>query len=485
MPGLWELVETRAEATPEAEALVDRSGRRVSYAGLRDGAARMAAGLVSLGVAPGDVVAWELPTWVETVSLAAALSLIGTVQVPIIPIYRDREVAHCCRRSGARWLLTPGLFRGYDFAAMARRVSDETGVVPIPVSPGDFPAGGSAVAPGPAGSWVFSTSGTSGAPKLLRHTDDGLAWVGQAMAGRMRIEAGDRYALVFPFPHVGGIMLLFIALLTGCTHLLEDTFDPVETSAFLAHEGVTHAGTGTPFHLAYLAAQRAQPGRRLFPHLKCCPGGAAPKPPTLHAQVRDELGGAGIISAWGLTEAPVLTCSEFDDPEDKLAASEGRALDGVSLRLADGELWVQGPQLTAGYLDDGGEAFVDGWLRTGDLGTIDAGGWVTITGRLKDVIIRNGENVSAKEVEDLLFTHPAVADVAVVGLPDPRTGERVCAVVVVAPGAEPPSLVELSGHLDAAGLRRQAIPERLELVDALPRNPAGKVTKQVLREGLA
>ena len=162
-------------------------------------------------------------------------------------------------------------------------------------------------------------------------------------------------------------------------------------------------------------------------------------------------------------------------------------MDGVSLRLTDGELWVRGPQVTAGYLDPAldGDAFVDGWLRTGDLGAIDADGFVSITGRLKDVIIRNGENVSAKEVEDLLFTHPKVADVAVIGLPDDRTGERVCAVVALAPGHDAPSMTEIADHLQAAGLRRQAVPEQLEVVDALPRNPAGKVTKQALRDALS
>jgi acyl-CoA synthetase (AMP-forming)/AMP-acid ligase II len=301
----------------------------------------------------------------------------------------------------------------------------------------------------------------------------------------MRIEEGDRYSLVFPFPHVGGIILLYVALLTGCAHLLDDAFDPVETTAFLAAEGVTHAGTGTPFHLAYLAAQRRQPDRPLFPRLKCCPGGAAPKPAGLHEMIKAELGGAGIISSWGLTEAPILTCSTFDDPDDKLASSEGRALDGVSLRSVDGELWAKGPQVTPGFVAGGDDSFVDGWLRTGDLGNVDADGYVTITGRLKDVIIRNGENVSAKEVEDLLFSHSKVADVAVVGVPDDRTGERVCAVVALAPGASGLALEEVVAHLSGAGLRTQAFPERLEIVDALPRNPAGKVTKQVLREQLA
>jgi acyl-CoA synthetase (AMP-forming)/AMP-acid ligase II len=499
---LWQLVEWRAAVTPDGEALVDRAGRRVTFAVLRDRALSMAAGLHALGVGDGDTVAWELPTSIEAVELAVALHRLGAIQVPIIAIYRDREVLHCCREAGARWLVTTDEFRGYDFAAMGARVAAELGIEHVVVIPGTVPAGDPThLAPATARPadprWVFYTSGTTALPKGARHRDQALSWVGGAMAHAMHLEDVDRYSLVFPFPHIGGIVLLYSGLHSGCTHLLDDAFDPASTPQFLAREGVTHAGTGTPFHVAYLAAQRADPGRRLFPHLKCCPGGAAPKPPTLHEQLKQELGGVGIISSWGLTEAPILTCSSFDDPDDKLATTEGRPLPGVELRVVtaageivttdgEGELQVKAPQVTVGYMDSTQDApaFVEGWFRTGDLGVIDADGYVRITGRLKDVIIRNGENISAKEVEDLLFSHPKVADAAVVGIPDERTGERVCAVVATTDGAEPLGFVEMADYLRERGLRGQAIPERLEHIAALPRNPAGKVTKQALRDRL-
>ena len=482
MTDLGALIEARAAETPDLEMLVHRSGERVTFAGFRDRVVRTAAGLAGLGIGSRDSVAWELPTWVDTVVLAAALHRLGVTQVPIIAIYREREVTHCCSQSGARWLITPSGYRGVDFAAMAGTVQAQTDVQTLVLDPGTFPE--SDAPPPPVAErtdprWIFYTSGTTSAPKGARQTDAALSSVAAGMGRRLRLGPGDRNALVFPFPHVGGIIVLFMALHTGATLLLDDVFDPATTIPFLAAEGVTHAGTGTPFHLAYLAAQRAQPDRPLFPALRCCPGGAAPKPAALHAQVKSELGGVGIVSGWGLTEAPILTFSAFDDPDEKLATTEGRALDGVELRTVDGELWARAPQVTAGYVDSSldADAFVDGWFRTGDLGTIDDHGYVTITGRLKDVIIRNGENVSAKEVEDLLFTHPAVTDAAVIGVPDDRTGERVCAVVV---GGL--SFVDMQAWLTDHGLRRQAIPEQLEIVDALPRNPAGKVTKKVLQE---
>lgn len=462
---LWQLVQQRATITPDAELLVDRSGRRVTCAEFRDQAETMAAGLASLGVTEADTVAWELPTTIDAVELAVALHRLDVTQVPIIAIYRDREVAHCCRETDAKWLITTDEFRDYDFSAMGSRIAADLGLTHVVLDPDHLPVGDPArLAPSrprpEAPRWVFYTSGTTALPKGIRHSDRSLSWVGATMAAAMRIENGDRYSLVFPFPHIGGIVLLFTALHAGCTHLLDEAFDPATSPQFLAREGVTHAGTGTPFHLAYLAAQRTDPEHRLFSRIKCCPGGAAPKPPTLHEQLKRDLGGVGIISSWGLTEAPILTCSRFDDADEKLASTEGRPLPEVELRVVtadgiiaaageEGELQVRAPQVTVGYVDAAldAPAFADGWLRTGDLGIIDAEGYVCITGRLKDVIIRNDENISAKEVEDLLFTHPKIAEAAVIGVSDGVTGERVCAFVTTAGESEPLTMAEMVGFL--------------------------------------
>ena len=498
---LWDLIERAAERWPDQAMLVSRQGDRATFGEYRGRVLTMAAGLAGTGVRRGDVVSWILPTWVDTVVLAGALSRLGAVQNPIIGIYRHREVGFCARQAGSRWLISPRVFGGFDYASMAADIAgDLEGLRTLPVEPGSFPEGDPAtLAPVAAAQpgetrWICYTSGTTADPKGARHSDQTVGSFGGPMAERLDVQPGDRYSLTFPFPHIGGIGLLFMALERGCTHLLDETVDPEATVRFLSEQGCTHAGTGTPFYLMYLAAQQRL-DRPLFGDLKVCPGGGAPIPPALHRRVVDELGGVGVASGWGLTEAPVLTNGAVDDPDEKLAATEGRALPGVDLIAVsgdetvcgpgvEGELRAKGPQVMLGYMDGSldADAFDSGgYYRTGDLGVIDADGYVTITGRLKDIIIRHGENISAKEVEDLLFGLDGVADAAVIGLPDARTGESVCAVVVPAEGAQV-TLEGLAGQLAAAGLRRQATPERLEIVDALPRNPAGKVLKRELQQ---
>ena len=306
----------------------------------------------------------------------------------------------------------------------------------------------------------------------------------------------DRSGIAFPIAHIGGPINLMAGLLAGSTLILIENFDPQRTSDVFAREGVTMAGSGTAFHLAYLEVQARRPAEPLFPSLRCCPGGGAPKPAGLHERVRRELGGAGIVSGWGLTEAPVLTMGRPSDRDEQLSETEGSPLPGVQLRAVSsdgrscaageqGELRARAPQLMLGYVDPSltADAFDDDeWLRTGDLGTIDEEGYVRITGRLKDVVIRNGENIGTAEVEELLRGHPHVADAAVFGLPDSRTGERVCAVVELVPGSPHLELDAVRALLESRGLRRQAWPEQLETMEALPRTVAGKIDTRQLRE---
>ena len=506
---LWELVERRASATPDREMTVDEDGRRITFGEYQAAAERAAAGLAAGGIGAGQVVSWMLPTWHESLILAAALSRLSAVQNPIIPIYREREVGFIAAQAGVEVLIVPSRWRNFDYRAMAASVAGANGAgLEVLVCDRALPEGDpGALPPPPAPArggdapvrWLFYTSGTTADPKGAQHTDASILAAARGMVECLDFGPDDRGALAFPVTHVAGPIWLCSSLLTGGANIIIEMFDPVRTVEVLRRERVTMAGSGTLFHQAYLAAQRKNPGERIFPHLRNCPGGGAPKPPRLHYEVKDELGGVGIVSGWGLTEVPILTMARQDDPDEKLAGTEGRPMPGVQLRVVtlegvpagpgqEGELRARAPQLMQGYLDKALDADAfdeEGYFRTGDLGVIDAQGYVTITGRLKDVIIRKGENISAKEVEDLLYLHPKVADVAVIGLPEPSTGERCCAVVAVKEGSEPLGLGEMQEFLRGKGLRVQAVPERLELVESVPRNASGKILKHKLKERYA
>jgi len=506
---LWPLVEARAQATPDALCAVDEREERISFEGLRARALRVAAALAAQGVGPEVRVSWQLPTWIESIVLVAALARLGAVQNPMLPIYREREVGFIVRQAQPRWLVVPKLFRGFDHAELAARVCAHAARAGGPAcrvlvcdralpeaDPAALPP--FAPAPGEPLRWIFYTSGTTADPKGALHSDETIAAGSRGVVERFELGQGDRYPMVFPFTHIGGIGMLFVQLMAGCGAILVEAYDEEQTPPFLGAHGVTLASGGTPLVMRYLQYQRRHPGQRVFPALRAAMGGAAPKPPQLHAEVKRELGGAGVVSVYGLTEAPFIVLSSPRDPDEKLARTEGRAAGGAELRVVDaagrvcapgeeGEIRARGPQICRGYLDAklDAEAFdAEGFFRTGDLGRIDAEGFVSVTGRLKEIIIRNGENISAKEIEDLLYAHPKIAEAAVIGLPDPRTGERCCAVVVPEPGAAL-DLAEIVRHCREAGLARQKLPEQLELVERLPRNASGKVLKHELRRSLA
>ena len=296
--------------------------------------------------------------------------------------------------------------------------------------------------------------------------------------------AADVNPIAFPISHIGGAAMLAAALLTDMRLVLFDAFDPAATPLAIAAHRPTFLGTATPFYVAYLAAQRSHGAEPLFPALRACLAGGGPITPELGRQVRETLGVPGIANAWGLTEFPVATSPAFDAAPELLDHTVGKPVPGVSVRVAaDGELLLKGPQCFLGYVDaalDAAAFDADGWFRTGDLGTVDAEGNVRVTGRTKDAIIRNAENVSALEVEGVLATCPGVADVAVIGLPDRITGERVCAVVVASTDTAV-TLETLVDHCLAAKLARYKHPERMELIAELPRNSLGKVLKKELR----
>ncbi|HEX4821599.1 MAG TPA: AMP-binding protein [Acidimicrobiales bacterium] len=507
---LWALLDARVAATPDAVMAVDEHGTAVTFADYKAQAEQAAAGLARLGISEGDVVSWQLPTWIESLVLVAALSRLGAIQNPMLPIYRQREVGFITKQAGTRLLIVPGVWRTFDYEEMAREIASGQPGLEVLIANKALPQGDPQRLPPPPKApndpadlpvrWYYYTSGTTADPKGAQHTDATIKAAAVGMCERLEVVESDRIGCVFPFTHIAGAVYIFSALCFGCTMIVVEGFDGEATPPVLAREGVTLAGAGTPFHMAYLAYQRNHAeSAPLFPEARAFIGGGAPKPPQLHYDIKSEMGTVGIVSGYGMTEAPIVTMASVRDDDDALANTEGAPVTGVDLvtvkidgtraaRGEEGEIRLKAPMLMRGYLDSSldAEAFDDnGYFRTGDLAVVDDNGNVRITGRVKDIIIRNMENISAKELEDNLFAHPKVADVAVIGLPDERTGERACAVVVPADARDAPTLDELCSYLLERGLMKQKLPEQLELVDALPRNPTGKVVKFELRDRYA
>ncbi|MCW7942412.1 cyclohex-1-ene-1-carboxylate:CoA ligase [Streptomyces hygroscopicus] len=484
---LWELVDRRAGLTPDRPVLL-QDGRSLSFGELREKAERVAAGLYGMGVRPGTVVAWQLPTRIETALLSFALARLGAVQTPVIPFYREREVAFALRESKADFFAVPGTWRGHDHTAMARRLGAR-GIFEAYDGDG-LPDGDPSVLPPPPADgtsvrWIYWTSGTTSDPKGVLHTDRSLIAGGSCLAHALRLSEDDVGSMAFPYAHVAGPDYTVMLLLYGFPAVMFEHFALPDALEGYRRHGVTVAGGSTAFYSMFLAEQRKQPGVKVIPTLRLLAGGGAPKPPEVYHSVVREMG-VQLTHGYGMTEVPMITMGAPDDSAENLATTEGRPPESMEIRIVGGEVRLRGEAVCQGYLDPAqtAEAFdEDGFFSTGDLGRLTDSGHLVLTGRLKDVIIRKGENISAKEIEDLLYEHPAVRDAAVIGLPDEERGELVCAVIEQPPGTERLTLSAVTSYLRAAGLSVHKLPERLEVVDALPRGETlRKVLKYKLRE---
>lgn len=511
------LVRRRASVTPDAMMLIDAEGVSLTWADFDRRTSGVARALAARGIGPGTRVAWQLPTRISTALVMAALRRLGAVQAPVIPLYRERELTAALATSEAECLLVPGIWRGVDYVALAGTVAktlSAAGRTPPRVldighhAPelDDATASGDATATGPDTAafpvpdpdevaWIHFTSGATGAPKGARHTDTSLLVPGLSFAGfgELGKEAGEFGAMGFPIAHVGGVQYLTAALAGGYPVLLLEAFNPSEAVGLFRRHGVTTTGGAPPFYTALVELARSAPETRLIPTLRTLKGGGAPCPPHLVGEVADTLG-AVLAHDYGMTEVPMIAVASPSDAPEILAATDGRPLPGNHLRLVDadgaecaagtaGEVQIKGPGVCHGYTDPEATAAAftqDGWFRTGDLGLLRDTGHLEVVGRLKDLIIRKGENIAPQEIEALLANHPDLAEAAVIGLPDADRGERVCAVVVMRPGRTAPAVADLGAWLTEAGLMRQKLPEQVEVVDVLPRTGLMKVAKSQL-----
>lgn len=467
MTGAFAAALARAAAvTPERLAVVD-DARQITYGQLHREVGGIAARLRDGGVRPGDVVTSQLPNSIEAVALCLAANRIGATHNPVVTIYRDRELDFIRRQA-----------RSASFVATTDDDVLRTGIDTL-VAP-EVPGGPDAAR------WLLYTSGSTAEPKGVLHSDRTLGAECAAQAAFHRLHEGDVFVIPSPIGHISGLLYgILLPVWLGATSVLLASWDPERFRRLTAAHRGTFSG-GAPIFLQDLLDQ---PGAADVDtsSLAVFPTGGANVPPELMRRATAELGvrtGRG----YGSTEFPSITSSAGPGEEDdKRAETDGRPIGANQVRIVDGEIQARGPERFLGYLDASldTEAFTeDGWFRTGDLGAIDEAGYLTVTGRRKDIIIRAGENLSARELEDLLAPHPMVAHVAVVARPDPRTGERACACIVARDPSRPPLLEELCEHLRQLGLSYRKLPEELVVLDELPRTPSGKVDKQALRARL-
>ncbi len=497
---------------PDRVAIVDTNstiGRRSSltYAALSRHVDCIAAGLARLDVGRADVVSMQLPNWWQFVALHLAALRLGAITNPIMPIFREREMTFMLKTAESKVLVIPRDFRGFGYEAMADAIRPVLpslqDVLVIGGTGGnafeslldaDDPPPGRFAASRPEADDVIEilyTSGTTGEPKGVMHTSNTLYSNILPYAARLGLSEHDTVLMASPLAHQTGFMYgIMMPIVLGGKVVFQDVWNPGKAVDLIAAEGATFTMAATPFlsDMTDEASRRADAVASLRTFLSA----GAPIPRALVRRAAEHLG-ANIISAWGMTENGAVTTTCIGDPPEKAFETDGRPMHGMEIRVVDeqgaalpvdaeGRLQTRGPSNFVGYLKHpewyGTDA--DGWFDTGDLARIDRDGYVRITGRTKDVIIRGGENVPVVEVEGLIYQHPAIQECAVVAMPDPRLGERACAFAVLREDASL-SLQELVDFLEERRLARNYLPERLEVVDAMPKTPSGKIQKVVLR----
>ncbi len=472
---------------------------------------QLAGALYALGLRKGDVLAMEMPNWMEACLTYHACAALGVVVTPIIHIYQAKEVEFILRQSRAKVFICPDNWRGIDYLGMVQdirgRLPDLQTVIivgeKVPddcLSFDDVAARATEEFPRPDISpdephILAYTSGTTSDPKGVVHSHNTLLAELRAIQTASGGDSEDVFLCPNPIGHIAGIYSALIAPFTlgYRTLVLMDGWDPKWALELIQEHRVTNTGGATFFLTTLLDApdfaQYDTSSLELFGL------GGAGVPPKLVERAASV--GWWSFRGYGCTEHPSITMGTLDDPLEKRAHTDGRPGLDVEMRLIDddgndvspgeeGEIISRGPDQFLGYMDPAmdAEAFTeDGWFKTGDIGRVDADGYLAITDRKKDIIIRGGENISAREVEEILAEHPKVQEAAVTPVSDERYGERVCAFVITR-DAQSLTLDEVLAHFKARGVAKQKTPERLELVDAFPRTLSGKVQKYVLRRAI-
>jgi cyclohexanecarboxylate-CoA ligase len=520
---LQDFLEAVAKQPDKAAIVAYRTGCSIpttlTYAQLGALVDRLAGAMLDMGVEREDIVSIQMPNGWEFPVIALAAQRAGAIPNPIPPIYRERELSLMLGHARSKFLFVPDEFRGYAHGDAGRRLRDEIPALEHLVVIGDEsgPQGlrwmadllgqrreldpavkielDNRVPTGEDIALLLFTSGTTGMPKAALHTHDTLWASGLPMPWAMDLASDDVAFMASTLGHLTGFYWgMLLPLSTGQKVVYQDVWDASAMLELLEQERITWTLSATPFAQDLVNAQEKSPRRATGFRAFAC--GGAQIPPALAHAVKDSLG-AELISLWGCSEAGTTTIHRIGTPVETIAASDGHVVPWQELRIVDdnlqpvaagesGRLQVRGPGVFVGYLGQpeftADAMTADGWFETGDLGRQVSDGGIRFTGRSKDIIVRGGQNIPIVETENVLLSHPQVDDVAIVGYPDERLGERGCAIVV--PAGAPPTLQDLTDHLAKAGMAKQFWPERLEIADKLPRTASGKVQKYLLRARL-
>lgn len=515
---LFSYLEQNAKEFGQKVAFVDDQ-IRFTYEDLVTNIKKMAGAFLANGIQPGDVVSFQLPNWGEAVVIYKALQMIGAIANPITPIYRKKELEYILSHAKSKMIFIPNRFRNYNYLEMVRKLENadalekiviidryydepqlhsykettyssfiESGLINEDV----FPINEEII------SLLIFTSGTTSDPKGVLMSHNTLNSQIDRYELTFNLQPDDVILALGSFGHVSGLNVgVEVPLRLGCKTVHQVIWEPKEAINLIIDEGVTWALGATPFLKGLLSEfQKLDQKRKDQLRLKHFICGGADIPPDLIYEAQRTFN-CFVGRTYGASEAGSVTLTNINDTYQKAATTEGKLHEMKKVKIVNddgeelpigmiGEIAVKGPDRFLGYLQPefNEDSFTeDGWFLTGDLGVIDEDDYLEIKARKKDIIIRGGENISVKEVEDILYQHPSIANVAIVAMPDVLMGEKACAYVVLNERTTF-SFEEMTRFLTEKEIARQKFPERLEVIEELPMNANGKIQKFKLREDI-
>ncbi|MFJ8257116.1 AMP-binding protein [Peribacillus asahii] len=500
---------------PDKVAIIDKKSR-YTYREVGKLVDRVALGLLKIGLGKGDVISIQLPNWNEFIILHYAVTRIGAITNPLIPIYRDREIGYMVGMVESKMMVVPDKFRGFDYPAMIERLSHQWPAMEhVYVQGENIPSGMKSLATLFEEPWeermdvkvldeiehnpndvteIIFTSGTTGNPKGVMHTHNTLCVSTNYWIERLRLTSDDVMHMASTFAHQTGFGYgVRLPTHYAGTAVYQDIWNPNEFLELIEKEGITFTAGATPFLEDTIRLEGI--GNYNLSTLRAFVALGAPIPRQLVKEANEKVP-CKILAGWGQSENGLVTLTKLDDSEEKLTGTDGVPFSGMEVKVVDmngeicpphqeGALLSRGPAQFVGYLkrmDDTLAEHQDGWFITGDRAVMDEDGYIRISGRNKDVIIRGGENIPVAYVENVLYEHPDISIVQIIAMPDRRLQEKACAFISMKQGKTPLTLQTMREFLEQKGIAKQYWPEHVEVIDEFPRTPSGKIKKFRLRE---